>query len=126
MASSSPFFSRLLLGLTAFRSPLLRTVVPSIAAAAALQAAVGLPSVLAQTERFYDISGTLTYLAVGALSLCLPVLRARAASSTIAAGGWPSLLAPFAGGSAASGAAWNWRQVLLTGAVALWAVRREC
>lgn len=116
-----------LLSITNFRSPLLRTVVPSVATAVALQAAVAVPSVAFQTERFYDLSGSLTYLAVGALSLYLPALRARAAMPDMA-GQLPSLLAPFkaaAGGGGAGVAVLGWRQVLLTGAVTLWALRRE-
>ena len=125
-----PFIPRLL-ELTNFRSPLLRTLVPSVAAAFALQTAVAAPSVAFQTERFYDLSGSLTYLAVGALSLYLPALRARAAAAAAAAaaGGasgasakLPSLLSALGAGQ---GGAWNWRQVVLTGAVTIWAVRCE-
>ncbi|KAG5912567.1 hypothetical protein E4U42_002181, partial [Claviceps africana] len=100
-----------LLHITNFQSPLLRTIVPSVGAAIALQAAAGLPSVLAGTERFYDLSGSLTYLAVGALSLYLPHLRARAAGKTM-----PRMLASMGGG-------WNWRQVVLTGMAMTWAAR---
>ena len=64
------------------------------------------------------------------------VLRARAAATAAAtarqtasaAAGkpLPSLLAALTGGGRAVGeAAWNWRQVLLTGAVTVWSLRRE-
>lgn len=51
-----------LLHLTNFRNPFLRTLVPSIGAAFAIQTAVAIPSILAQSERFYDLSGSLTYV----------------------------------------------------------------
>ncbi|KAG5990089.1 hypothetical protein E4U54_004179, partial [Claviceps lovelessii] len=110
-----------LLHITNFQSPLLRTIVPSVGAAIAIQAAAGLPSVLAGTERFFDISGSLTYLAVGALSLYLPQLRARAAGHAAL----PRLLGAFAGGGGGGGggAGWNWRQVVLTGMAMTWATR---
>ncbi|KID77917.1 uncharacterized protein G6M90_00g036830 [Metarhizium brunneum] len=102
-----PIINRLL-HITNFKSPLLRTIVPSVGAALALQLAAGLPSVLASTERFFDISGSLTFLAVGALSLYLPHLRGRAGNATL------SRLA----------ASWNWRQVVVTGMAMAWAARR--
>lgn len=114
-----------LLRVTNFRSPLLRVLVPSVAAAFALQAAAAAPSVLAQTERFYDISGSATVLAVGALSLYLPALRARAAGHISRL---PSLLSVLrAGGDPAGGAtvALNWRQVVVTGMAMAWTLRRE-
>ncbi|KAK2613050.1 hypothetical protein QQS21_000979 [Conoideocrella luteorostrata] len=102
-----------LLHITSFKSPLLRTIVPSIGAAIAIQAAAGLPSVLAGTERFFDLSGSLTFLAVGALSLYLPQLRARVGHAAL-----PSLLSAFG-----SGGGWNWRQVVVTGMAVTWATR---
>lgn len=111
-----------ILALTNFRSPLLRTLVPSVAAAIAIQAAVAIPSVAFQSERFYDLSGSLTYLAVGALSLYLPALRARAAANV--SGKLPSLLSPFMAGSGGMGV-FNWRQVLMTGFATVWALRCE-
>ncbi|KAJ4424948.1 hypothetical protein N0V82_000452 [Gnomoniopsis sp. IMI 355080] len=107
-----------LLHLTNFSSPFLRTAVPSIGAAFAIQAAFAVPSVAVQSERFYDLSGALTNISVVALSLYLPALRAKYAGG--AAGPLPSLLAPFTNPSAAS---LNWRQVALTAAVTIWAVR---
>ena len=113
-----------LLRMTNFRSPLLRTLVPSAAAALALQALVAAPSVLGQSERFYDVSGSATFVAVGALSLYLPALRARAAGHITKL---PSLLAAFGGKGGGGGSAWwNWRQVVMTGMTMVWAIRREC
>lgn len=109
-----------LLHLTNFSSPFLRTAVPSIGAAFAIQAAFAVPSVAVQSERFYDLSGALTNISVVALSLYLPALRAKYAGG--AASPLPSLLTPFTNPSAAS---LNWRQVTLTAAVAIWAVRRN-
>ncbi|CAN9086758.1 unnamed protein product [Alternaria alternata] len=54
-----------LLRVTAFKNPLLRTLVPSVALAYGIQAAVAVPSIAAQTERYYDLSGSLTYLSLG-------------------------------------------------------------
>ncbi|CAD0098013.1 unnamed protein product [Aureobasidium mustum] len=115
-----------LLALTNFRSPFLRTLVPSIGLAYAIQAGVAAPSILFQSERFYDLSGSLTYLSCTALSLYLPTLRARAAAATVSAGtaalpAYPSLLASLA--SKGGVQAWNWRQVVLSAAVAIWATR---
>ncbi|PFH56187.1 hypothetical protein XA68_16920 [Ophiocordyceps unilateralis] len=95
-----------LLRLTSFRSPLLQTLVPSVAAALALQAAAALPSTLAQTERFYDVSGSATVLAVGALSLCLPGLRSGRG-----------------GGLRAVLAGRQWRQIALTAMAMVWTLR---
>ncbi|KAK0640856.1 hypothetical protein B0T16DRAFT_418568 [Cercophora newfieldiana] len=105
-----------LLRLTNFRNPLLRTIVPSVSAAFAIQAAFAIPSIIAQSDRFYDFSGSVTYLAVTALSLYLPTLRARAASSGVPL---PSLLSVFTAG----GTGFNWRQVVLSGAVGIWSLR---
>jgi hypothetical protein len=105
-----------LLRLTNFQSPLLRTIVPSVSAAFAIQAAFAIPSIIAQSDRFYDFSGSVTYLAVTALSLYLPALRARAAGSNVPL---PGLLEAFKNG----GGALNWRQVLLSGCVGVWAAR---
>ncbi|KAF2153849.1 DUF1295-domain-containing protein [Myriangium duriaei CBS 260.36] len=112
-----------LLHLTNFRNPFLRTLIPSIGLAFGLQAAAGIPSIAFQTERFYDLSGSLTYISCTALSLYLPTLRARLAAQ--AAGGslppWPSLLSAFASKGGSIG--WNWRQVALSAAVTIWAAR---
>ncbi|KAI0017941.1 DUF1295-domain-containing protein [Xylariomycetidae sp. FL0641] len=114
-----------LLHATNFRSPFLRTLAPSVGLAFALQTAVAVPSIAAQSERLYDASGSATFLAVAALSLYLPSLRARAAGKLPP--GWPSLLAPFTttGGGGGGGGAGplHWRQVVLTAAVVCWSVR---
>lgn len=113
-----------LLHLTNFRNPLLRTLVPSFAAAYAIQGAFAVPSIIAQTERFYDLSGSLTYISVTLLSLYLPALRARVALPAGAPAALPSLLSPFVkSGAAGAAAALNWRQVVLSAAVTFWAVR---
>lgn len=112
-----------LLHLTNFSSPLLRTVIPAVGAAYATQAVFAVPSILLQSERFYDLSGALTNISVVALSLYLPSLRARYAGGAAAAAAGktlPSLLAPFINPSAAG---LNWRQVILTAAVTIWAAR---
>lgn len=114
------------LRLTNFRSPFLRTLLPSIAVAYTLQAATAVPSIILQSERFYDFSGSITYISCVALSLYLPTLRARAAATIAgtALPAWPSLAATFSGGAAGVNA-WNWRQVVLSAAVSIWATRRE-
>ncbi|CAK7197602.1 hypothetical protein SEUCBS139899_000250 [Sporothrix eucalyptigena] len=98
--------SAALLGLTNFNSPLLRNIVPCAATSFAIQYAVGLPSTfLAKppTERYYDLSGAITNVAVVALSLLLPRWRAAEAGGDL---GPP-----------------NWHQIALSGAVAIWAAR---
>lgn len=110
-----------LLHLTNFSSPFLRTVVPSVSAAFAIQAAFAVPSIVAQTERFYDFSGALTNISIVALSLYLPAIRAKYAGGAAAAGKTlPSLLTPFTNPAAAG---LNWRQVALTAFVTVWAAR---
>ncbi|KAI7530417.1 DUF1295-domain-containing protein [Hortaea werneckii] len=112
-----------LLNATNFRTPFLRTLIPSIGLAYGLQAAVAIPSILGQTERFYDASGSVTYIACTALSLYLPTLRARLAPGTASGqtAAWPSLLASFT--SKGGVGLWNWRQVVLSAAVSIWAAR---
>jgi len=109
---------------TNFKTPFLRTLLPTIGLAYGIQAAVAIPSILYQSERFYDLSGSLTYLSCTALSLYLPTLRARAAARLHGTSlpPWPSLLASLTGQGAAN--AWNWRQVVLSAAVSIWAARR--
>jgi len=112
-----------LLAATNFRNPFLRTLVPSIGLAYGLQAAVAIPSIILQSERFYDLSGSLTYLSCTALSLYLPALRARSAAALAgkAAPAWPSLADALRGTGGPHG--FNWRQVVLSAAVSVWASR---
>jgi len=111
-----------LLHATTFRTPFLSTLLPSITLAYTLQGLTALPSIAAQSERFYDLSGSLTYLSCTALSLYLPTLRARAAASAVghAKPAWPSILGALMG---RAGAGVNWRQVMLSAAVSIWATR---
>ena len=114
-----------LLRMTSFRSPFLSTLVPSIALSYGIQTLVAVPSIIAGSERFYDASGSATYLLCTAASLYIPTLRARAAAA--AAGqtkpAWPSLIASLTGKGNVN--AWNWRQVALSAAVSIWAMRRK-
>lgn len=112
-----------LLHLSNFRNPFLRTLVPSIGLAYGIQAAFAVPSILAQSERFYDLSGSLTYISCTALSLFMPVIRARAAARAAGAPlpAFPSLLSAFNGTAGPYG--FNWRQVVLSTAVTIWATR---
>lgn len=111
-----------LLHATHFRNPFLRTLLPSIGTAFGIQAAFAVPSILFQTERFYDLSGSLTYLSCTALSLYLPTIRARAAAAAAgqAIPAYPSLFKAVAG---VAHAGLNWRQVLLSTFVTIWAAR---
>lgn len=111
-----------LLRATNFQNPFLRTLVPSIGLAFGLQAAVAVPSILLQSERFYDASGSLTYISCAALSLYLPTIRARLAAAPGTTGpAWPSLLAGLTSKGGVN--AFNWRQVVLSAAVTIWATR---
>jgi len=118
-----------LLSITDFRSPLARTIVPSIASAVTLQTLAAVPSVTLQTECLYDLAGSLTFISVGALSLFLPSLRAAravgGAASVAASFKFPSLIAPFKAAITGEfgGSVLNWRQILLTGLVTVWATR---
>ena len=98
-----------LLGITQFQnSPLLSNAVPCVLAALSIQAAVGVPStylVHPPTERYYDLTGALANVAVAVLSLYLPRWRQAAAGGSVS---------PL-----------HWRQLALSGAVALWATRRR-
>jgi steroid 5-alpha reductase family enzyme len=112
-----------LLAATNYRNPFLRTLVPSLGLAYGIQAACAIPSIYAKTERFYDLSGSLTYLSCTALSLMLPTIRARSAAQLAGATkpAWPSLIGAFRG--QAGPLALNWRQVALSAAVSIWAAR---
>ena len=113
-----------LLKATNYRNPFLRNIVPSIGLAYGIQALAAVPSLLAGTERFYDLSGSLTYLSCAALSLYLPAIRARSAARFAgkAIPEWPSLLSALRGTGGPHG--FNWRQVVLSAAVSFWAARR--
>ena len=108
-------------------SPFLRTLLPSVGLAYTIQAAVALPSIAAQSEKFYDLSGSLTYLSCAALSVTLPALRARAAAEAAgaAAPALPKLVEALTKGASGSagGAALGWRNLVLSAAVGLWAAR---
>lgn len=96
---------------------LLRALLPPVTAALALQAAAGLPSIAAKSDRVYDLSGSLTFLAVGALSLYMP----RLAGPVI-----PGVISVLRGQGSVAAAVLrhaDWRQLALTGAVAVWATR---
>ncbi|KAF2207075.1 hypothetical protein CERZMDRAFT_63062 [Cercospora zeae-maydis SCOH1-5] len=110
-----------LLHATNYKSAFLRTLVPSIGLAFGLQAATAVPSILLQTERFYDLSGSLTYISCAALSLYLPTIRARLAAGPGNGPAWPSLLASLTSKGGVN--MWNWRQVVLSAFVTVWAAR---
>ncbi|MCJ1234894.1 hypothetical protein MMC14_002858 [Varicellaria rhodocarpa] len=111
-----------LLHATYYSSPFLRTLIPSIALSYGIQGLVAVPSILTQSERFYDLSGSLTYISCTALSLYLPVLRARYAAGLAGSTKpvWPSVLGALMG---RAGSGLNWRQVVLSAAVGFWATR---
>ena len=115
---------RSFLAATNYSNPFVRNIVPSIGLAFGIQAAVAIPSIFAQNERFYDLSGSLTYLSCTALSLFLPAIRARSAAAALGAPkpAWPSLVSALNGHGGIYG--FNWRQVVLSAAVSIWATRR--
>jgi hypothetical protein len=88
-----------LLAATNYKSIFLRTLVLSVGLAYGIQAAVAIPSILARNERFYDFSGSVTYLSCTALSLFLPAIRARSAAALTGAPklAWPNLLSALNG-----------------------------
>jgi hypothetical protein len=89
------------------------------------------PSILGQTERFYDASGSLTYLSCTALSLALPALRAKYGVAgdglgVAASNKWPGFTAAVKlalKSGIIPGGIWNWRMLFLSAAVGVWAVR---
>ncbi len=111
------------LSLTNFKGPFLRTLVPSTCVVFAIQAGFAIPAIINQTDRFYDFSGSLTYLSVTALSLYLPAIR----TNYIAGSGLNTSLSGLSkiGARAAESGGFNWRQLALSFAVGLWAVRRR-
>ena len=113
------------LAATNYRNVFLRTLVPSVGLAFGIQAAVAVPSILARNEKFYDLSGSVTYLSCTALSLFLPTIRARSAAALAGTSkpAWPSLLRGLSGSGGPLG--FDWRQVVLSAAVSIWATRRE-
>lgn len=115
-------FSKLL-NATAYQTPILRTLVPTLGLIYGLQAASAIPSIAAQTERFYDLSGSITYISATAFSLLLPALRARRSGEFLAKHNriGPSILGLVKG---VEGRGYNWRQVVISAAVTIWALRR--
>ncbi|KAI0120597.1 hypothetical protein BJ170DRAFT_700786 [Xylariales sp. AK1849] len=92
-----------------------KILVPSVSVAFAIQTAFAIPSIVAQCERFYDVSGALTFLSVTLLSLYLPSLRTRSAAALKGTNiKLPSILSAFISGGAAG--VLNWRQVALSAA----------
>ncbi|KAL8677265.1 MAG: hypothetical protein Q9186_006301 [Xanthomendoza sp. 1 TL-2023] len=106
---------------TNFARPFLSTLVPSIGLAYAIQGLAAVPSIIARTERYFDLSGSITYISCTALSLYLPTIRARFAAAAVGSAkpAWPSILAALAG----NGGRLNWRQVALSAAASIWATR---
>lgn len=96
-----------LLHITDFQSPLLQTAVPAIATCFAIQNAVGIPSVLAQTEHVYDLSGGVTFVAASAASLLVRAARSSSGADELG-------LASF-----------DWHQLAVTGCTMVYATRRQ-
>ena len=109
------------LSLTNFKGPFLRTLVPSTCVVFAIQAGFAIPAIINRSDRFYDFSGSLTYLTVTALSLYLPAIR----SNYIAGVGLNTSLSGLSkiGTRAVESGGFNWRQLALSFTVAFWAVR---
>lgn len=103
-----------LLHITDFGGPIRKTALPVVATCFAIQNAVGVPSVLAQTEHVYDLSGGFTFVVASAVSLLARVLRARKTGGDTAEGLSSLSLNDF-----------NWRQLAMTGGLMLYATRRE-
>lgn len=100
-----------LLHITDFGGPVSKTALPVAATCFAIQNAVGIPSVVAQTEYVYDLSGGWTFISATAVSLLARVLRKKASLSVGSENAAISLKD------------FNWRQLAMSGGVALWALR---
>jgi hypothetical protein len=114
-----------ILRLTYFRAPLLRTLLPTVALAYTLQTGIAIPSIVLQTERLYDLSGSFTYIACTAFSFFLPYLRARAMNKASGIP-WNLSFSDYWGAPAPGQEWWWWRQVVLSACVAVWAGRGKC
>ena len=94
----------------------LSTLVHTTSLAYAIQSAFAIPAIFYRTERYYDLSGGLTFLACTSYALALPALRE---------GGVPALKtavrAVLTPGLRAS--PWNWRQLAAGAAISLWSLR---
>lgn len=97
-----------LLHITDFGGPLSKTALPVVATCFAIQNAVGIPSIAAQTEHVYDLSGGWTFIAATAVSLLARVLRQTGSKD-----------------GSISLQDFNWRQLTMSGGVAIWALRRK-
>ncbi|BFZ54772.1 hypothetical protein PYCC9005_001809 [Savitreella phatthalungensis] len=73
--------------------PAFSTLAASVALAWGIQAAVAVPSIALQTEKVYDLSGSVTFLACTAASLYYPTFRLRqqASAQGLPLPAWPSL-----------------------------------
>ena len=113
-----PFWSSL--------SPAARNLWTVVGAAYAIQGLVAVPCIIYQTDTYYDISGTATYLSCTALSLFLARRAAVASTASAAAGSATkagaravSSLFNGAGGIAMS----HPRKLLLSALVMIWSGR---
>jgi hypothetical protein len=107
-----------------FSQPFLRVLIPSAGAAYGLQALVAIPSVLVASERFYDISGSLTFITATLLSMYLPIMQTRAVAAmtaTIPKPGYPRILGFL--GSALGQNDFSVRKLAVNAAVIVWAMR---
>ncbi|KAI5808065.1 hypothetical protein DFH27DRAFT_294377 [Peziza echinospora] len=96
-------------------STLLSNLLPVVGLAYGLQIASAIPSIYYKSDVYYDLSGSLTYLACTGLSLALPAIR-RARGNVPAAG---KVL--YSGYTSFGGV--HGRQLLLSGLVGIWATR---
>lgn len=99
----------------------LSTLAPTTGLIFAIQAIFAVPGIVCKTEKYYDMSGGLTFLAASSYALAIPALRARVPLRTAAC----SLLSVISGRASGGNAPqlYNWRHVALTGAVSLWSIR---
>ncbi|KAF9884878.1 hypothetical protein FE257_000945 [Aspergillus nanangensis] len=109
-----------LLHLTNVDSPLLRGWLPPFGITWAIQTAFAVPSILGQSDLFYDFSALLSFLSAIPLSVYLPYLRVEYAGSWTSAS--QLLGAPFVGDGAGN-PGMNWRQLVLSGAASIWGLR---
>ncbi|KAK3401895.1 hypothetical protein B0T20DRAFT_125815 [Sordaria brevicollis] len=112
------------LELTNFASPLKQTIIPCIITAYAIQIAVAIPSIIYQSDRFFDASGLFTFFIINLLSLYLPAIRTKYADNNL--GNVADAVKEGAKAVAAGtplAISYNWRQLALSGAVAIWSVR---
>lgn len=96
----------------------LSTLLPTTSLIFAIQTAFAIPGYLYSTERYYDLSGGLTFLAATAYLVARPALRSSPPHARARL--LPALSALFSSGTLGP---WGWRHLALAAMAAAWSAR---